>query len=258
MKKMAERNSGDPALFTLKSEYARGRTKTSITAATAINNLRVALEKVGDRVRGRKPRESYAPRTRSRAGNDAPQDLTAELDDGTRIDVVQLIQELAEVVMDIHSAPSAARRTPGPGASTGGDAGEARPPQAAPPPQLNYGGDSYAGGLFRNGGGMPDNGGFMRPHSGFMGGHMGDSAHGGRMGGHMGGHSAYGGHMGESAHGGHNVNNAFGHGGFKPSHGGGHTPLAYGGYVEPNDVEPDVEPDSVSGGQNKVIHIGGF
>lgn len=91
----------------MKSEYVQGKTKKTITGASALNELRSSLEAVNARVHGKKPNDSYEPRTRSRAGKEVPADLSAELSDGTRIDVVQLVQELALVVKDIAQAPSA-------------------------------------------------------------------------------------------------------------------------------------------------------
>lgn len=90
------------------TEYVQGRTKRTVTAASALNELRLALEAVSSRVSGKKPQDDYEPRTRSRADKDAPEELTADVGDGTRIDAVQLIQELAVILRGIAEAPSAA------------------------------------------------------------------------------------------------------------------------------------------------------
>jgi len=92
------------------TEYASGRTRTTVTAGSALNDLREALEAVSSRVHGEKPKDSYEPRTSSRADAGVPEELCAELEDGTRIDALQLLQEVAAVVRGIAAAPSAAKR----------------------------------------------------------------------------------------------------------------------------------------------------
>ena len=88
------------------SEYALNGEKSVVTLASALNDLRLALEAVAARVRGLPPGPAN-PRTRSRAAEDAED--SAELDDGTRMDAAQLMQELATIVRDIAEAPSASQ-----------------------------------------------------------------------------------------------------------------------------------------------------
>jgi hypothetical protein len=102
------------------TEYVSGRTKRAVTAASALNELRVALEAVSSRVSGEKPRDDYKPRTRSRAGKEFPEDMVADAGDGTKIDAVQLVQELAVILAEIARAPSA-RAEAEPPATVGGN-----------------------------------------------------------------------------------------------------------------------------------------
>ena len=115
----AEAGAEVDALAALKSEYVQGRTKRTVTAASALNELRLALEAVSSRVAGKKPEDGYKPRTRSRADKGVPEELTADVGDGTRIDAVQLIQELAVIVREIVQAPSAKKASGGSVAESG-------------------------------------------------------------------------------------------------------------------------------------------
>lgn len=97
------------------SEYSLNGASTEITFASALNDLRMALEAVAYRVRGKQlPDESYPPRTSSRANKKDPEHDTFALPDGTSINTAQLMQELASIVRDIADAPSAApaKKTP--------------------------------------------------------------------------------------------------------------------------------------------------
>ena len=146
------------------SEYVQGRTKRTITAASALNDLRSSLEAVAARVRGQKPKDDgYEPRTRSRAGKGVPEDLSAELADGTRIDLIQLVQELALIVRDIAEAPSALEPGDKKAARKAASGGGSQPADAADPAMLpvesrelgQWRSDATFGGLGVGDGGPP-------------------------------------------------------------------------------------------------------
>lgn len=98
------------------SDYLQGRSKKKLTPASVLNDMRVALEKINSRVRGEKPRKNaeYAPRSRSRAEEDCHPAVCGEVEEnGSRMDCLQLMQEIVVVLEDIVSAPSANKKTKG-------------------------------------------------------------------------------------------------------------------------------------------------
>jgi hypothetical protein len=112
----------------LSTEYVPkgSRTKQEVTLPGVLNDLRVRLEKIASRVRGRKPRDDddpAPPRSKSRAAEGIPEAFVTDVGDREKMDHLQLMQEIAEVIQDIATAPSASRKKK----SSGGGAGNHSP-----------------------------------------------------------------------------------------------------------------------------------
>nr|WRJ69849.1 hypothetical protein TetV2_00404 [Oceanusvirus sp.] len=108
----------------LSTEYVSkgSNTKQEVTLPGVLNDLRVGLEKISARVHGRKPRKEddpAPPRSKSRASDDALEMFVADVGNGEKMDHIQLIKEISEILDDIAVAPSASRKKKG-----GGGGGE--------------------------------------------------------------------------------------------------------------------------------------